>query len=306
MTERAPPPAEPAAGLRARRALTKWGPPGALVLGALALCAYSVVAHGATDGDSEALFVVGSQCPRAARRGAACSAGASPACAPTGRAWIGLAMLVGLAAWSALSLAWSVQPERTWHYVNREGGLRAARRGRDRRRGRSAPSVERLAYGWLAIATVTALYALGGKVAPGRERAGALRPRPHRRGRPAARAAGVLERARAGLRARACRSRCGSASTRCVAARRGSSAFCARAPLRDRDRADALARGDARVAGGDRGAAGRSAARGCARCSCCVDRGRRGDRPGRDRLHQRRADRQRDPARRSGPRPARR
>lgn len=156
---------EPVTSARARLSPLRWGPPGVLVLGALVLCAYSVASHGATDGDSEALFVVGSAAlallaavwvtggridrPRADRPG-----------------WIGLALLGALVAWSALSLAWSVHPERTWHYVNREAayallvcvGIVA---------GCSRRSVERLAYGWLAIASVTALYALGGKVAPG-------------------------------------------------------------------------------------------------------------------------------------------
>jgi hypothetical protein len=80
--------------------------------------------------------------------------------------WIGLGLLVAFVAWTAISLAWSVAPDRTWTEFNRATmyalvlvlGLCV---------GSSHPrAVERLAVGWLVIASAVALYALGGKVAP--------------------------------------------------------------------------------------------------------------------------------------------
>ncbi|MDQ6749763.1 MAG: O-antigen ligase family protein [Actinomycetota bacterium] len=82
-------------------------------------------------------------------------------------AWIGLGMLGAFALWSCLSLAWSVAPDRTlleanraFTYVLTAGlGLAAASWWRH--------AASRLAIGYLAIAGVIALYALGGKIAPG-------------------------------------------------------------------------------------------------------------------------------------------
>ena len=87
--------------------------------------------------------------------------------AATRLAWIGVALLVAFAAWSALSLLWSIQPDRTWQAANRALayalvvvlGIAV---------GSSAPrALERFAVGWLLAATVVATYALGGKLVPG-------------------------------------------------------------------------------------------------------------------------------------------
>ncbi len=82
-------------------------------------------------------------------------------------AWVGVALLVAFAAWSALSLLWSVQPDRTWQATNRALSyalvvvLAIAA-------GSSAPrALERFAVGWLLVAVVVAGYALGGKLIPG-------------------------------------------------------------------------------------------------------------------------------------------
>jgi hypothetical protein len=80
--------------------------------------------------------------------------------------WVGVALLVGFVAWCAISLAWSVAPDRTWTEFNRATayaivvvlGLCL---------GASHPrALERLAVGWLVIAVGVALWAVGGKVAP--------------------------------------------------------------------------------------------------------------------------------------------
>lgn len=76
----------------------------------------------------------------------------------------GLALFV---AWSGLSLTWSIAPDRSWAELNRvlsytliaATGVLA---------GAAIPrAAERFATGWLAVVSAVALYALGGKVAPG-------------------------------------------------------------------------------------------------------------------------------------------
>ena len=78
----------------------------------------------------------------------------------------GIALLAGFAAWSGLSIAWSVAPDESWLELNRAiaytlvAGLALAL-------GSSLPrAAERVALGYLAIATAAALYALGGKLFP--------------------------------------------------------------------------------------------------------------------------------------------
>ncbi|HYF28649.1 MAG TPA: O-antigen ligase family protein [Baekduia sp.] len=82
-------------------------------------------------------------------------------------AWIGVGLLVAFAAWSALSLFWSIQPDRTWQAANRTLAyalvvvLALAA-------GASAPrAIERVAVGWLLVAVLVATYAFAGKAVPG-------------------------------------------------------------------------------------------------------------------------------------------
>ena len=86
---------------------------------------------------------------------------------PSPLAIAGIVLLLAYAGWSAISLAWSVAPDRTWAEVNRGltyalvvaiALLAAANTPR---------AIERVAMGWLAIAVAVAVYALGGKVLPG-------------------------------------------------------------------------------------------------------------------------------------------
>jgi hypothetical protein len=81
--------------------------------------------------------------------------------------WIGLGLLAAFAAWTGLSLAWSVAPSGTWVELNRAISyvlivalalLAASWYPR---------AIWHGALGYAAIALVVALYALGGKVAPG-------------------------------------------------------------------------------------------------------------------------------------------
>jgi O-Antigen ligase len=85
---------------------------------------------------------------------------------PDGRARIGLWLLAGFAAWSALSLTWSIAPDETWVEVNRAIAytlvvLLAIVLGSSLPR-----AAERVAIGYLVIATLISLYAVAGKVAP--------------------------------------------------------------------------------------------------------------------------------------------
>lgn len=139
---------------------------GTLLLGALlAVVLYAVFANGATSYPHEARVQV-----------ALCAIGMAVATvllwrggAPAGSraAWAGLALLTAFAAWTGLSLAWSVDPSGTWSELNRAVGyvlvvgLAFVAAAWDPR------AVRHAALGFAAIALVVALYALGGKVAPG-------------------------------------------------------------------------------------------------------------------------------------------
>ncbi len=86
----------------------------------------------------------------------------------------GIALLAGFAAWSGLSIAWSIAPDESWLELNRAityalvAGLALAL-------GSSLPRApERVALAYLAIATLAATYALGGKLFPWLEIPGVL------------------------------------------------------------------------------------------------------------------------------------
>jgi tetratricopeptide (TPR) repeat protein len=82
-------------------------------------------------------------------------------------AWWGLALLLAFGAWSALSLIWSVAPAQTWVELNRalEYALVVALALAVGSSGQR--SLNRFTFGWLIVASLVALYAIGGKVAPG-------------------------------------------------------------------------------------------------------------------------------------------
>lgn len=138
----------------------------ALIVFLLALIAYAAFDHGATSLGAQARI-----------QSAAAAAVVATACAWLWRgpglprawrtAWLGLGLLVAFAVWAGLSLTWSVAPDRTWIELNRALvyvivvalGLAAAARW-DR-------AAERLVAGYLVVALLVALYALGGKVIPG-------------------------------------------------------------------------------------------------------------------------------------------
>lgn len=89
-----------------------------------------------------------------------------------GLAWAGLALLVAFAAWSGLSLLWSVSPDSTWAQANRALTYAlvlalAIALGASHRR-----ALELTAVGFLALALAVTAYGLGQKLLPGLHVAG--------------------------------------------------------------------------------------------------------------------------------------
>jgi hypothetical protein len=126
---------------------------------------YAAFAHGAAQYPDETRFQIG-LCAICVLALAGVLLGPLRLTAPS-VAWWGVGALVLFAAWSGVTLAWSVAPDRTWVEVNRAIayvlvlGLGIAV-------GASHPrAMARLAVGYLGVAVLVALYALGGKVAPG-------------------------------------------------------------------------------------------------------------------------------------------
>ena len=141
--------------------------PGRLIVALLlALITYAAFAQGATSLGEQARIQTAVALAVTAAAAVWLWGGALPVSAPR-LAWVGLALLGGFVLWSALSLAWTVAPDRTLLEANRAAiyvttaglGLAAASWWRG--------AAERLAVGYVVIAAVIGLYALGGKIAPG-------------------------------------------------------------------------------------------------------------------------------------------
>jgi hypothetical protein len=140
--------------------------PSALLLALLVACAYAAFAGGATSLPEEAWLQAGLAVLAVAAAAAwSGSRSVRPAASPWALA--GLALLTLFAVWAGVSLVWSVAPDRTWEEVNRVlayvlvvgVALVAA--------STSTRPAERIAAGWLVIATAVALWALAGAIAPG-------------------------------------------------------------------------------------------------------------------------------------------
>jgi O-antigen ligase/polysaccharide polymerase Wzy-like membrane protein len=140
----------------------------ALLVALVAVCAYAVFAHGAVGLPEEprlqigvALVAVGAAVGLLLTRTLSLRAPAE--------AWIGVGLLAGFAIWCGISLLWSVAPERTWAHVNRTIAY-ALIIVLAMTLASSVPRVlSRVAYGWLLVALVCALYAIAGKIIPGVE-----------------------------------------------------------------------------------------------------------------------------------------
>lgn len=137
----------------------------ALCWALLAALAYAVFADGAASFPDETRLQV-ALAALAALTCAGTLLGPLRARAPA-LAWTAAALLLGFAAWSGVTLLWSVAPDRTWIEFNRALayalvvalGIVA---------GASHPrALGRIAVGYLVLSVLVALYALGGKIAPG-------------------------------------------------------------------------------------------------------------------------------------------
>ena len=140
----------------------------ALLAALVAACAYAVFAHGAVGLPEEPRLQIG-----LALVGVGAAVGLlltrtlrlrAPA-----EVWIGVGLLLGFAVWCGLSLLWSVAPERTWGQVNRAISYALVVVLAVALASSLPRAIERVAYGWLLVALVCALYAIAGKIMPGVE-----------------------------------------------------------------------------------------------------------------------------------------
>jgi O-antigen ligase/polysaccharide polymerase Wzy-like membrane protein len=141
--------------------------PGVAVVALLAAgIAYAAFAHGAVPLGDESRLQVALALALTLGGAVWLFHGALPLGAPR-LAWAGIALLVGFAAWTGITLGWSETPDRTWVELNRViayvlvvllGVAAACWWPR---------AIEGLAIAYLAVAVAVSLYALGGKFAPG-------------------------------------------------------------------------------------------------------------------------------------------
>lgn len=143
-------------------------PAGAALLGSLlGACTYAAFAGGAArTGDEVWLQVVLVLLALLVAVPLLAGAGRIRPAAPRA-AWIGVALLAAFAAWSAITLAWSVAPDRTWTSTNRAAAYALVAGLAIVAGSRAAHAIERAALGWLAVACAIALWAFTGKALPG-------------------------------------------------------------------------------------------------------------------------------------------
>jgi hypothetical protein len=132
-----------------------------LALALVLACAYAAFAHGAVRIPDESWLQAGIEVAALAAAAAWLADGRGPRAGRAG--WIGAALLLAFAVWCAITMLWSVAPDQSWLEANRAltyalAVVLAMAVG---------AHVERVATGWLVVATAVALYALAGKVAPG-------------------------------------------------------------------------------------------------------------------------------------------
>src|SRR3954454_14488901 len=138
----------------------------ALLAATVAALLYAAFAAGAARMPGEAVFEVAIAVLALITAVVALADGTGERRIPRG-AWWGVVLLALFSAWSGLTLAWSVSPDRTWEEFNRAlsyalvAGLGVLIGATVER------AVERFAAAWLIGVAIVALYALGGKVAPG-------------------------------------------------------------------------------------------------------------------------------------------
>lgn len=171
-TPTAPTGAAPTGRLRALAAGREGLVPGLLLVALMAITAYAAFADGATSVPNETRVQVALAAVAALALGGLLFASRRPHAPPALRAaappvaWAGLGLLGLFAVWNGLSLAWSIGPDLTWTDLNRTIAYALAA-GLALVVGSSLPrAAERAAMAYLAVATLIALYALGGKALP--------------------------------------------------------------------------------------------------------------------------------------------
>src|SRR5687767_14197727 len=138
----------------------------ALLVALLVAAGYAAFAEGAVGQPEEAWLQVG--VALTAMFAAAAWLGANRLrTGASGMAIAAVVLLAAYAAWAAISLAWTVTPDRTWAEFNRALAYTLVVAIALLAAGGAPRAIERVAIGWLAIAVAVAVYALGGKVLPG-------------------------------------------------------------------------------------------------------------------------------------------
>jgi hypothetical protein len=140
--------------------------PAALIGGLLFVLLYTAFANGGVGSTNEVRIQVGISILAAAAAAAWLWSSELRAAAPP-IALAGLGLLLAFAAWSGMSLAWSVAPNGTWIEFNRDLTYVIVL-GLAIMAGASHPgAIDLCAKGFLAVALVVTAYGLGQKVAPG-------------------------------------------------------------------------------------------------------------------------------------------
>ncbi|MDQ6807405.1 MAG: O-antigen ligase family protein [Actinomycetota bacterium] len=145
--------------------------PGALIVALLLVVFYAAFAHGADSDPAEARIQVGLALVAALAGIGWLWTGTIRVGAPS-RALAGAALLGAFAVWNGITLLWSVAPNQTWLELNRDLayvivlGL-AIGVGASHRR-----PLQATATGYMVVALVVSVYALGQKVVPGLHVAG--------------------------------------------------------------------------------------------------------------------------------------
>jgi hypothetical protein len=147
--------------------------PGALIVGLLLLVLYAAFAHGASSDPAEARVQIGLSF-LAILAGVAWLGSGTVRVGARSWALMGTALLVAFAAWNGITLLWSVAPNQTWLELNRELSyvlvlVVAIGAGASHRR-----PLQTIATGYLLVAVVVTVYALGQKIFPGLHIAGLI------------------------------------------------------------------------------------------------------------------------------------
>jgi O-antigen ligase len=132
----------------------------------VAACAYAVFAHGAAGLPEEPRLQIGLALVAVLAAVAWLVFGTLRMRAPA-IVWIAVGLLALFAVWCGVTLLWSVAPDRTWAYINRSVAYTLVVVLAIAAASSTPRAIEKLAWGWLAVALATALYALAGKVMPG-------------------------------------------------------------------------------------------------------------------------------------------